>query len=55
VRCPRAGFGEQPGDPPELAHRVPDALVIGHRGAAERGGVGRLAERVPGQSLVPLE
>ena len=52
MRCLPAGLCEQRGDPLELAHRVPDDLVIVHCGAAAEGGVvGGLAERVPGQIL----
>src|SRR5271156_1238784 len=52
VRCPCAGCWEQRGAPLRLADRVPDDLVIVHRGAAAgRGAVGGLAERAPGESL----
>jgi hypothetical protein len=45
---------EQRGDPPELAHRVLDDLVLVHRGAApERGVVRGLAEREPGFGRSP--
>jgi hypothetical protein len=48
----RAGFCAQGGEPPELALRVPDDLVVVHCGAApERGAVGGLAERVAGEGL----
>jgi hypothetical protein len=43
---------QQRGDPLELTHRVPDDLVLVHRGtAAGHGAVGGLAERVQSESL----